>query len=288
LPAEITRLTNLQTLDLSNNQLPPGLAPLLKNGLTLNAASNPLLDPVPELIRRGSVALAEYLFSLDDVVTQFEAKVLLVGEGNVGKTSLVASLLGDPFVANRETTHGIEIHPLTLRHPTLDVAMMIWAWDSGGQEVYRITHQFFFSRRALYLIVWNAREGQEKNEVEAWLRRIRLRVGSDCRAIIVATHSDECQPELDFPQLQRTLPGMLAGQYAVDNLSGKGIAELREMIAVEAAGLPQMGQLLSRRWIAAREAIEALAESEPQIPYEQFVEVCKKPWRYWRPSRHTS
>jgi hypothetical protein len=81
---------------------------------------------------------------------------------------------------------------------------------------------------------------------------------------------------------------MLAGQYAVDNLSGKGIAELREMIAVEAAGLPQMGQLLSRRWIAAREAIEALAESEPQIPYEQFVEVCKKPWRYWRPSRHTS
>ncbi|MGH3823801.1 MAG: COR domain-containing protein [Pseudonocardiaceae bacterium] len=179
-------------------------------------------------------------------------------------------------MANRETTHGIEIHPLILRHPGRDVDMTIWTWDSGGQEVYRITHQFFFSRRALYLMVWNAREGQEQNEVEGWLRRIRLRVGSECRAIVVATHSDERQPELDFPQLQRTLPGMLAGQCAVDNLSGNGIGELRTMIAGEAAGLPQMGQLLSRRWIAAREEIRALAKSEPQIPYEQFVAVCKR------------
>lgn len=93
---------------------------------------------------------------------------------------------------------------------------------------------------------------------------------------MVATHSDERQPELDFPQLQRMLPGMLAGQCAIDNLSGNGVAELREMIAVEAAGLPQMGQLLSQRWIAAREEIGALAESEPQIPYEQFVAVCER------------
>jgi hypothetical protein len=279
LPPEIAQLTNLQTLNLSGNQLtalPSELATLLKSGLVPHLSGNPLLDPLPKLIGRGSNALAEYLDSLDDVVAQFEAKVLLVGEGNVGKTSLVASLLGAPFVVNRETTHGIEIHPLTLRHPGLDVDMTIWTWDSGGQEVYRITHQFFFSRRALYLMVWNAREGQEQNEVEGWLRRIRLRVGSECRAIVVATHSDERQPELDFPQLQRTLPGMVAGQCAIDNLSGNGIAKLRAMIAAEVACPPQMGQLLSQRWIAARKEIGTLAESEPQISYEQFIAVCKR------------
>jgi internalin A len=279
LPPEITQLTNLQTLDLGINHLtilPRKLAPLLENGLNLDLDGNPFREPFPDLISRGSDTLAAYLDSLIDVVPQYEAKVLLVGEGNVGKTSLVASLRGSPFVVNRETTHGIEIHPLILRHPDQDVDMTIWAWDSGGQEVYRITHQFFFSRRALYLMVWNTREGQEQNEVEGWLRRIRLRVGPDCRVIVVATHSDERQPELDFPQLQRTLPGILAGQCAVDNLSGNGISELRKMITNEAARLPQMGQLLSQRWIAAREKIETLAASEPQIPYEQFVAVCKR------------
>jgi internalin A len=116
---------------------------LLRNGLRLDLGSNPLHDPLPELIGRGSDALAAYLASLEDVVAQFDAKVLLVGEGNVGKTSLVASLLGAPFVVNRETTHGIEIHPLTLRHPGLEVDMTVRTWDFGGQEVYRITHQFF-------------------------------------------------------------------------------------------------------------------------------------------------
>jgi internalin A len=146
LPPEIAQLTNLQKLDLSHNQLtilPPELAQLLSYRLVLYLSGNPLFDPLPELIGRGFDALAAYLSSLDDVVAQFEAKVLLVGEGNVGKTSLVASLLGAPFVVNRETTHGIEIHPLILRHPSLDVDMTIWTWDSGGQEVYRITHQFF-------------------------------------------------------------------------------------------------------------------------------------------------
>jgi hypothetical protein len=146
-------------------------------------------------------------------------------------------------------------------------------WRAGGVPDYP---PIFFSRRALYLVVWNAREGQEQNEVEGWLRRIRLRVGSECRAIVVATHCDERQPELDFPQLQRIFPGMLAGQYAIDNLSGKGIPKLRGMITREAANLPQMGQLYSQRWIAVREEIETLAESEPQIPYERFAAVCKR------------
>ena len=37
--------------------------------------------------------------------------------------------------------------------------MTLRTWDFGGQEVYRITHQFFFTKRALYMVVWSAREG---------------------------------------------------------------------------------------------------------------------------------
>lgn len=49
------------------------------------------------------------------------AKVLLVGEGNVGKSSLVAALKGERFVDGRPTTHGIQISALSFRHPQLDV-----------------------------------------------------------------------------------------------------------------------------------------------------------------------
>lgn len=278
LPPEIGELTKLTSLDLNGNQLtalPRELAHVLSTGLMIELRGNPLAEPFPELIERGMDALVAYLRSLEDAVALYEAKILLVGEGNVGKTSLIDALRSDPFIEGRSTTHGIEIHPLPFDHPDFDAVMTVRAWDFGGQEIYRITHQFFFSRRAVYLVVWNAREGQEQNEVEGWLRRIRLRVSQNARVLIVATHSDERQPELDFGSLAKAFPGLLTGRYEVDNRTGHGIARLRDAIAAEAARLPQMGQLISTRWLAARDAILALAREEPQIDYDRFVRICQ-------------
>jgi internalin A len=279
LPPQIGQLGNLKVLGLEENRLttlPHQLADLVIGDLQLGHAGNPLREPFPELIEQSKEAFATYLRSLDGALPQYEAKVLLVGEGNVGKTSLVAALLNAPFVDGRSTTHGIEIQLLTMRHPDLDVDMIIRAWDFGGQDVYRITHQFFFSRRALYLVVWNPREGHEQNEVDRWLRRIRLRVSQDARALIVATHCDERRPELDYLQLRKSNPELLADRYEVDNKSGHGISELRTGIAAEAARLPQMGQLISSRWIAARDEILACSRTEPLMHRERFTEICQR------------
>ena len=280
LPPEIGRLTSLQTLALKSNQLtvlPRQLADLLTGGLILELDDNPIQEPIRELLERGTGALASYLSSLEDAIPQYEAKVLLVGEGNVGKTSLIAALRNDPFVEGRDTTHGIEIKALTLQHPDLDAEMTVRAWDFGGQEVYRITHQFFFSQGAIYLVVWKPREGQEQNEVEGWLRRIRLRVRQDARALVVATHcSGERHPDLDYPHLKRAFHELLAGQFDVDSCTEHGILKLRQTIAAEVAQLPQMGQLISPRWIAVRDEIAVRAETEPQIAYDQFVDICHR------------
>jgi internalin A len=278
-PESLANLTALTTLRLDRNQLtslPALFANLLANGLLLGLRGNPLDDPLPRLVARGAAELATYLRSLHDAEPQYEAKLLVVGEGNVGKTSLIAALRSATFVEGRLTTHGIEITPLTIRHPSADIDMTVRAWDFGGQEVYRITHQFFFTRRAVYLVAWNARQGQEQDEVEGWLRRIRLRVGRDARAMLVATHCAERRPELDYPHLERAFPGMLAGTFETDSQTGSGVDQLRQEIGAEAARLPQMGQLISLRWAAAREDILARGKIEPQIWYEEFAETCEQ------------
>ena len=280
LPPEIGQLTNLRTLRLTANRLttlPPEIADRLDDGLRVWLDDNPWMEPMPELIRQGENALAIYLRSLRDSVAQYEAKVLLIGEGNVGKTSLSAALRGDVFVERRPFTHGIEIHPAALHHPDAAEDMTIRLWDFGGQEVYRITHQFFFSQRALYLVVWKPREGQEQNEVEGWLRRIRLRVGPAAKVLIVATHCAEDQhPDLDYPHLQKEFPQMLVGHFEVDNQTAHGIPRLRAAIAEQVVRLPQMGQKISSRWVAVRDEIADLARTHPQISFQDFTALCQR------------
>jgi internalin A len=280
LPAEIGQLTSLRELMLAENQLtslPAEIADQLDNGLIVNLNGNPLEEPLPELLQQDSRAVAVYLRSLRDGIAQYEAKVLLIGEGNVGKTSLSAALRGDAFVEDRPFTHGIEIQPIVLRHPDAGEDMTIRVWDFGGQEVYRITHQFFFSRQALYLLVWKPREGQEQNEVEGWLRRIRLRVGPDAQVLIVATHCARNQhPDLDYPHLQREFPHMLVGHFEVDNRTCYGIRELRDAIAEQVARLPQMGQKISFRWVAVRDEIAEMTQMQPQMSFLDFTALCQR------------
>ena len=72
--------------------MPAQLADLVERGLRLEVHGNPALAEVAELADQDRQLLVAYLRSQDDAIPQFEAKVLLVGEGNVGKTSLVARL----------------------------------------------------------------------------------------------------------------------------------------------------------------------------------------------------
>ena len=43
-----------------------------------------------------------------------------------------------------------------------------------------------------------------------------------------------------------------------------------------ASHLPQMGQLISPRWIAVRNEILTRAKTDPQISYQLFVEICQR------------
>jgi hypothetical protein len=69
-------------------------------------------------------------------------KLLLVGHGRVGKTSLSKALRGASYNAQEPETPGIERHPLVLMGGKSAITAHIW--DFGGQEFLHQTHQFFF------------------------------------------------------------------------------------------------------------------------------------------------
>jgi internalin A len=289
LPATIGNLHGLQRLSLEYNQLrqlPSSLANLqqLEN---LWLEGNPLDSALQSAYTAGLDELRAYLGSLEDAQPLFEAKLVLVGEGGVGKTTLLKALSGGAPVRGEPTTHGvaIQVEALHIPHPARPgTAIQFNAWDFGGQEVYRVTHQFFFSHRAVYLVVWEPRMGTHQGQVEEWLKLIRLRVGESARVIIVSTHckTGERIARIDQPALRREFGGMIVDFHEVDSLTDDpltgekvGISELRSRIAHAAQDLEQMGLPFSSRWKNARDELLRIGRAEPHISFARLTQICE-------------
>src|SRR5262249_38434032 len=190
-PWELGKLSSLQWLDLRENELKqvPGRLGQLGNLQELIVDDNPLLlTPPPEIISQGTHAMLAFLRELhQQSVLRYEATLIFVGEAGTGKSSLIRALNDKEFDVSLETTHGIEVDSLPLPHPSLPTCTLtLNTWDFGGQDIYRATHQFFLTKRSLYLVVWNARLGGAQGRLDYWLSTIHA-LAPDAPILLVAT-----------------------------------------------------------------------------------------------------
>jgi len=81
-------------------------------------------------------------------------KLMLVGLGEAGKTSLLNALIKRRKSNQRpKITDGIDIKDWIV--DLEDKSQLTYSmWDFAGQSVYYNTHQFFLTSRAVYLLVW--------------------------------------------------------------------------------------------------------------------------------------
>ena len=262
LPPEIGGLTNLTVLTLMGNKLtnlPPEIGRLEKLK-RLHLRGNPLTDPPPEVVEQGTEAVLAYLRGrLEETRREWVSKMLVVGEGGVGKTCLLRSLRGEPYEPHCETTHGIDVQPLELAHPCeQDITMTLNCWDFGGQQIYHATHQFFLTNRSLFLVAWNARLGFEQGKLNYWLDTIEA-LALDSPVLLVATHVDERDADLPFENLKRKYPS-IAGRCEISSKEHTGIKELHDAIARVAGDLPLMGEKWPAAWLEAAMDIRTLPD----------------------------
>nr|MDZ8046469.1 COR domain-containing protein [Nostoc sp. DedQUE02] len=272
LPSEICQLSNLKLLFLHNNQLsnlPPEFSQL--SNLAELSLSNNTQSPPPEIVAQGTQAILVYLQKqLNSSQRQWISKLLVVGEGGVGKTSLLRALHGEEFDINESTTHGIEIKSLKLTHPTqADVTMLLNTWDFGGQEIYHATHQFFLTNRSLFLLAWNTRLGFEQGKLYYWLDTITA-LAPQSPILLVATHIDERDADLPLTELRHKYP-QIVEHCKISSKVSLGIEDIRQAIAKVVVRLPLMGEIWPTAWLNAANAIRS--KSQKYITPQQLWNI---------------
>jgi Leucine-rich repeat (LRR) protein len=284
LPDELGQLSKLRFLNLTYNQLvdiPPSLSDLncFESLYYTGITENPLSDELQAAYKEGIYYFEKYLRAKVTSIKLNEAKLIVVGEGEVGKSCLLSALRNDPFVEGLSTTHGIEIKPIHLTTPDTQKEIIINGWDFGGQRIYRPTHQLFFSAPAVYLVVWKPREGLQQGLVKEWIQLIKYRE-PDAKILVVATHGgpQQRQPDIDRQELwdlfskETVIEFFFVDSKPDEHGNRKGIEDLKLAISQIATALPEMGRSVPKSFQDVRQTLQA--RNVPYLPFNEVLAIC--------------
>lgn len=273
IPTAITSCTNLRILNIANNRITaiPQSFRNLKNLRQLHIDTAHLTIPPIEIVSRGPGAIINYLhaFNPADAFTINEAKLLIVGQGGVGKTFLMQRLVSGRVPSVDETTEGISINTWS---PTLPDgnSVHINVWDFGGQEIYHSTHQFFLTKRSLYLFIWDSRREDNILNFDYWLNVIKL-LSDSSPVVVVQNKVDERVKMIDEVSLTEKFPN-IAAFHKVSATRDIGIEDLRLDLVRLAPTLEHFGDTLPNSWHAIRRELEKI--SSPFISHEDYLGIC--------------
>lgn len=143
-------------------------------------------------------------------------------------------------------------------------------WDFGGQEIYHATHQFFLTKRSLYLFVWEPRKDNDEEDFDYWLNTIRL-LSADSPVIIVMNKADVRHKNIDKNAYREKFVN-IKEFFEISCVTKQGIVELKQEIENCIKSMAHIGDKIPASWIRVREKIKFIKEDYTN--YSNFVSIC--------------
>lgn len=297
----------LESLDLRENQLKELPQNFLEvaTGLThLFLYDNPwesIRDAVSSDETGNSFeSVQSFLTSLTGEVDYlFEAKMILVGNGEVGKTSIRTKLLDEtaPLPKKKDRTQVIEVVPyevkslpqaLTGHDELVDFTFNIW--DFGGQGKYREIQQIFCSPQSLYLFVTayddlpdELKKKEDYVSFEYWLDMVTAyghHQDSDHSSpvLLVINKIDQEYGSLSKGKYLKEYPHIHKQEIHISCQTLQNFPQLRDKITelIPSISTDIFSTKRNAKWLSVKEELERLREKEDQkhISFKDYLEIC--------------
>ena len=98
-------------------------------------------------------------------------KIIMLGDSNVGKTSIMTRLIDDNFLNHHVTTLGMQQSQKLFKVSGAEVKLLIW--DTAGQERFHTMTDMYYRKTQGILLIYDCTDLFTFNNIQNWLKQIR-------------------------------------------------------------------------------------------------------------------
>jgi internalin A len=214
-----------------------------------------------------------------------DVKLMVLGNGRVGKTQLCRRLRGLPYDDALPSTHGIVVESFELPRGDCGDFAIVHIWDFGGQDIYHGTHALFLRADAVFVLLWapEFELGEQTHggltfrnyPLRYWVDYVRQLGGEEPAVLVVQTrcdsHRDRRPCAVDDDALAKAFGSGYCEVLQFSALNARGLAGLRERLGEaiqflhERHGVVRIGA--SRQRVKAR--LEAMRDEDAKLRQDQ-------------------
>ncbi|KAJ7548155.1 hypothetical protein O6H91_07G000300 [Diphasiastrum complanatum] len=149
-------------------------------------------------------------------------KVVLLGDGRVGKTSLVLRYVNATF--SEQQTPTIQASYLTKRLNFNGAMVTLAIWDTAGQERFHALGPIYYRDADAALLVYDITDKDSFDRVKSWVKELRKMAPKD---IILAIAGNKCDmnSQVDLKDSERYAASIGSSHFNTSAKSNIGIEE---------------------------------------------------------------
>ena len=131
--------------------------------------------------------------SVNTSVNNRKYKLVIVGNGNTGKTTFISQHRGAGFPTRYNPTMGVEVHPIVI--PTDKDPVTFTCWDCAGIDKFRGLGDGYYIQGKMAMVFCRLNDTQTIYDIPKHVNEIK-RLLEKAPIIIVATHLDKAEDKL--------------------------------------------------------------------------------------------
>ena len=114
----------------------------------------------------------------------YELRIILVGDSNVGKTSLINRFMGNDFQENYQCTINVDFKIKTITFSS-SIAAELKIWDTCGQERFKSLTSKYFKDAHGVVLVFDVSDLSTFKNLSFWLKEIKNNSNSNIKPEII-------------------------------------------------------------------------------------------------------